>query len=215
MYAGNMETSYLMIPRNKAVVKQMIELQFSNKDFLNEIKIFRKKWNIKVFSEETLKKYVKLIEGPTSKGGRFHVNIYHVLRNFNLNDEWYPILLNYITKNSFASSSDPECIVFQTETMFFKPINFTKIDYYLKVHPTTTKNDLLGAWSKVQKIIKGNKKLKPIENFDRNMYIFDLKSQGKKSDEIRKIIGENYSEFIEDSEITNIYSKIKKKITKK
>lgn len=214
MYADNMRTSHLMIPREKIVVRQMIELQFSNKDFLNEITKFRNKYKITYFGNDILEKYKKIVQKQTKEGMSFHVEIYDILRNFHLNDEWYPIIFEYITKNKYSLSSDPECMVLETEELYLPLNKWNKKDFYIKVHPSTTKRDLIHAWGTVKDIIKNKSKLRPIKYFDESTFIYDLKTQGKKNREIRKLLTENYNKSFSDSEISKVYIEMKKRIDK-
>jgi hypothetical protein len=206
-----MRQPIILLPRNKKVVKQLIELQVNRDDFQEETKRFREKYEIEELSEKTKSRFL------THKKNDFHVwesDLYMMLQRLSLPPQWKLTVFDYLTTGKYSADADPEGIT------FFKDITdcpaYTQEDWLIGIHPSTTRQDLIDAWDDIEKYFKGKKTKAPSsKNFERDEYIYNLRVEKNLTyAKIRTLVSENYRDYLDDSHMRSIVDKQKKKIQK-
>ena len=201
----------IVIPRNKKVVEQLIELQIRRGIFQEEIEKFRKKFNIKKLGSTAT---LELEKQKTEFGHVWDVYLHQMLQRLGLHRQWSLVVIEYITTGRYSIENDPEGIAIYKETDDCRAFRVDNL--HIDIHMSTTKTDMINAWDSIEKYFKGHKtKERTTLNFERDEYIFVLHEEKKLPyKEIQKIISDNYREILTDSHLRSIVDKQKKKLQK-
>ena len=209
---------YKLIPRKKAIVRQILEMQFTKPEFKKEIEHFREKWKINYTKPEGLDRVNSLLddlEKDSSIGLSFHHDLYDIIRKFNLTNSWYIAIFNYIGTNKCDPSHDPEAIIAYKD--LFEDLPKKQLPQYgLELNSNVRKQDLMNAWKEIETFVKNDVEIKGqrvAENFDRDQLIYQLRENKKLGyKEIQAVILNNYEDTPDEGHLRSIVSKYKKRI---
>jgi len=185
----------IILARDKSKFQQKFELLKLWPDFENGITYFRKKWGVNLDNQ-------KIIEIDTNDQKEFE----KFLKKHKLTNEWNYLISIYIQTGEFEKMGDPGGIQIQ--------IDPKKRFANIKVYPETTLLDIKKAYKIVTRELKDGKIIKttPAKNFERDNFIYELRTNKRKSyKEIRKLIGDNYNDFLDDNHLGRIIDKVKKR----
>lgn len=184
--------------------KQKTKLLLARPDFQKDILILRKKWKIPSYgltNEEERQLNLHLTNV-------FNNDIWSIVRKYRLSPRWHNGIKHYLLfndpKNMHKSIGIPVKINWED--------GIRRI--FLEIDDDTTLNDLKQVWSWARKMKRGKPtgKFREIENFDRDKRAFELKKEGKNSEEILNIIEIEFGETLDYNHLNIIINRYKKRL---
>ncbi|MBU3668773.1 MAG: hypothetical protein FGM57_02275 [Candidatus Taylorbacteria bacterium] len=191
-----------IIARKNKIIKQNIDSVIESRVFEDAVNWFRKKYKIKTIGEDTKRKFEAQ---DVDEYGYYpwHKDIHEALRRASLDHQWYLIFFDYVMTGNYDPVLDPEGVtIFEDD---FNTVRGKKKDYYIRIHPMTTKRDLIDAYTYVHKEINGKRvtKRRFAKNFERDKDVFYLFRQGLRPAQIAVEIEKKYSD--PNFSISNVY----------
>ncbi len=132
-----------------------------------------------------------------------------LLKKYNLSKNYEWAIMVYISSGKISKSDGPRYVEFN----LMNNLEYAEI----KVYPYTTLADVKKAYSLIIKKLKisNTKRNRRAEQFDRDMYIYELKEKGLSNKEILSAVIKQYPQKLDLGNITRSIGKIKNKLSKK
>jgi len=196
----------------QAFIRELVE----SEPFQAAVQAFREKWEIYVGAEL----FLRDIDAPNTdsdrllKNKKFMAALFKLQKKFGLNEEWSQFMEEYI----FIDAA----VYKKTSSFWIEKRTDEEADaatgepaFYLRLFPTTTKEDVNDAWNEIQKFIhNGEKKTrrKPNANFNRDRDIYRLARAGARIEQIDAYIEGKYGKGIDHGALKTALSRYMKKM---
>lgn len=243
MEKENISKRIRQLEKHASRLAEQIKILINNPKFIKDIVGLRKKWSIPIeglktndkwknwqewlddISEDFIKKNILNKSNKSYKNNTrlldqvpvnaFNINLDNLLKKYKLSPDLKNSIRYYLLaddmENMGFSSGVSISSKYDNKDGFLNKIT-------LNIGANTTLEDIKAIWGEVsssQKKLpyKRQEKLQPIPNLDRDLFIFNLKKEGKSSKEILKILQNEYDIYsMSYDDINKIIQRIKKRM---
>ena len=169
-----------------------------------EIQEIRKKYNIIPSEDLPADEYLKFAESEA-----INSDVKALIKKLKLHEEWGEFTINFIITNDLFYNRDPDSMWLEQELK-----DGADNEFFLRLTPTTSLNDVKKAWPIISKIVKGDKKSKrkPLKKYWRDYTVYRLFNEGKKIADVLHAIKQEFNEDLDYSNIKRIDSEFRKRI---
>ncbi len=241
MEKENISKRIRQLEKHTRRLTEQIKILINNPKFIDDIVGLRKKWSIpneglktndgwkkwqkwlENESEDFTKKniLIKLKENPKNKAeflnlipiNAFNLDLDNLLKKYKLPPDLKNSIRYYLLaddmENMMLSSGISISLKYDKEGVLKKIIP--------NIGANTTLEDIKAIWGQVKSYqkklpYKRQEKLQPIPNLDRDLFILNLKKEGKSYEEIIDTIRNEYDVYLSHDEIYKIIQRLKKRM---
>ncbi|GEM_PF-3947836 len=134
-----------------------------------------------------------------------------LVKEFNLPKTWSDIIHRYVVEGDFTSEIDPDGLMLEIS----QKDEGSEKEYFLRISPSTSIEDIKNVWFLIQKEIGSRKKTKKKINkkFDRDQRVYKLYLARNSTEKIAEAVKKEFGEDLDYGNIKVIISN-QKKLTK-
>jgi hypothetical protein len=200
----NMRLHYILRkPSKKAKIQ--IALVLNNPKFQRAVLEMRTKWH-KEFEANEFKSYFAFQDDD-----QFVSELMQILKISNLHSGWLIFVGDYVINNFVDENFNPDLVYIEERDE--NELRSENKTYYIRIFPTTNKEDLLRALGYFKKEILFQKqklpRVRPFKKLERDSKIVNLRAQGKTRREINKEIS---PDRLDKGHMGKVISKFKKRM---